>query len=147
VKKTDPAKTAAVPFADDGRPTGELTDSELADAYFDRKSRVDAFAGIKDRCEALGKEARRRFEDAAADQKFELRSPSSILEVGMKQMEGSVSIHALFKVSKLKIVDFLDKCKISLTEAKAIPGGAELIVESRTGWRPLKAIKRMPVTE
>ena len=144
VKKTDPPSPGE-PFVDDGRPADQLSDPELADAYFDRKSRVDAFAPTKDRCESLAREARRRFEDKPADQEFELKSPSTLVQVGMKQKERSISsIFRLYKLSKLKIEEFLLKCKISLAEAQEIPGSAALIDEARTGFRSLKAIKRMP---
>jgi hypothetical protein len=141
------SRAAAVPFGDDGRPTDKLTEAELADAYFDRKSRVDAFSGTKDRCDALAKEIRTRFEEAEAGKEFEIRSESSIVQIGAKQLESSVSIHSVYRISKLKIVDFLTKCKITLDEVKKIPGAAALITQERTGWRKLTHIKRMPVSE
>lgn len=145
--KTD-APSPTAPFVDDGRPAQDLSDAELADAYFDRKSRVDAFAGTEDRCKMLAKECRRRFDHQPADQKFELKSASSVVQVGMKQSERSISsLYLLYKLSKLKVEEFLEKCKISMSEAEGIPGSAKLIDEARTGFRSLKAVKRMPVAE
>jgi hypothetical protein len=144
--KTPPSSkaAAAVPFVDDGRPTEKLSEAELADAYFDRKSRVDAFKPIGDRAEALAKEIRNRYQSEDAAKEFELKSPSTIVQIGAKQLERSVSIHAVFRISKMKIVDFLELCKITLGEVEKIPGAAPLIQSVRTGFRTLKAIKRMP---
>lgn len=142
--KTNPSPAAAVAFVDDGRPTDQLSEAELADAYSDRKSRVDAFKPIADRSEALAKECRARFDKAAAEKEFELKSASWIVQVGAKQLESSVSIHQVYRVSKMKVADFLERCKITLDEVKKIPGGAALITQARTSWRTLKPVKRMP---
>lgn len=146
MKKPDPPSTEA--FVDDGRPVDQLTGPELADAYFDRKSRVDAFKSTADRCEALAKEVRGRYMDQAADQEFELRGVTALVQIGKKQNERYVtSLFRLYKLSRLKIEDFLAKCKITVNEAETIEGAAKLIDQARTGWRPLKAIKRMPPAE
>jgi len=144
--KTDPATQTA--FTDDGRPTDTLSASELADAYFDRKSRVDLFKPTADRTDALAKEIRKRFESQAADQTFELRGVEGVVQIGQKQTQRSLtSLYQLYKLSKLKIEEFLAKCAITLSLAETISGSDTLIEEARSGPRSLKAVKRMPVSE
>lgn len=143
MKKTDPLSHAAA-FDDDGRPADQLSDSELADAYFDNKSRVDAFAPTEERCKSLAREVRKRFEEKPADGEFELKGQFGLVLIGKKQNERTIpSVYALYKLSKLKIEEFLEKCRISMGEAESISGSQELIQEARTGFRPLKAILRV----
>lgn len=137
--KTDANPAALVPI--DGRPPSQLSEAELADSYFEKKAKVDLFKPTKDRSEALAKEIRARFENKPAAQKFEIRGNRAVIQIGMKEQERSItSLFQLYKRSRLKIQEFLQKCKMTLSEAEDIPGSEHLIVMERTGSRDLKAV-------
>lgn len=118
-----------------------LSDGQLADNYFHWKALSDHFKPDSDYLDALGKEARRRCDDKPADRSFRFVGERATLEVGMRNTEKTLtSLYQLYTRSKLKIRDFLGKCKMSIGEAEQLPGADKLIEETRTGWRPLKAI-------
>lgn len=138
--KTDSSQLAALSTPDATAPA-HLSDSDLADQIYLTGAKVDLFKPIKERHEALNKEARGRFDAAPANQKFELRGTLAVIQIGMKKEERFItSIFQLYKRSKLKIQDFLGKCKISLSEAETLPGADKLIRSERTGTRDLKAV-------
>jgi len=138
-----PAATPEAAAVETGgrRPPPELADAELADAYFHYQAKVDLFKPTADYREALGKEIQRRYAGEPSDQEFALSGAEAVIQVGMRKMERFIpSVLQLYKISKLKIGDFLGHCSVTLAAAETIPNGKTLIREERTGTRPLKAV-------